>query len=163
MCTWFVGYLTHFPPHIAILIEGEDKPIRCNKHTWSSNRWQMEKAFHSTIISKSLVSTSAQSFLHSTPKFLHAQNKKYPLLVVSCSGENGEPRKSKKTVRKSQKAPRSRPLIKIPTSDRKWGDEWTASYVLTLRELCLNDLAHEDGELDKPVSIGLSIQKVIDD
>lgn len=123
----------------------------------------MEKAFHSTIISKSLVTTSAQSFLHSTPKFLHAQNKKYPLLVVSCSGENGEPRKSKKTVRKSQKAPRSRPLIKIPTSDRKWGDEWTASYVLTLRELCLNDLAHEDGELDKPVSIGLSIQKVIDD
>lgn len=120
----------------------------------------MGKAYHSALIpTNSLVTSSAQSFLLSTSKPHRVQNKKYPPLVVSCSGLKKEAQKSKKIVRNAAEKARQRTLIKIPTSDRKWGDEWTASYVVTLRELGLADLAYEDGEQDKPVSIGLSIQK----
>ncbi|KAI4384133.1 hypothetical protein MLD38_009898 [Melastoma candidum] len=58
--------------------------------------------------------------------------------------------------RKSKKAPRQ--LITIATSDGRWQGSWNSNYLLSLRELQLEDLV-EGEEKDADVLVNLSVEK----
>ncbi|MCD9643553.1 hypothetical protein HAX54_031136 [Datura stramonium] len=49
-------------------------------------------------------------------------------------------------------------LVRISTSDGRWHGEWNSDYILSLRDLQLEDLA-EDGQTNTQVSIKLSMHK----
>ena len=60
-------------------------------------------------------------------------------------------------AKKGSKSPRR--LISIPVSSTRWNGSWTCEYVVSLKDLHLDDLA-EDGLKDAKVFISLSIQRV---
>ncbi|XP_050230906.1 large ribosomal RNA subunit accumulation protein YCED homolog 2, chloroplastic [Mercurialis annua] len=58
---------------------------------------------------------------------------------------------------KTKKNPRR--LITISTGDSKWHGKWNCDYLISLRDLNLEDLIEEDEQKDAEVSVNLSIQK----
>ncbi|KAG2689887.1 hypothetical protein I3843_09G159500 [Carya illinoinensis] len=53
----------------------------------------------------------------------------------------------------------SRRLIKISTSNGRWQGKWNCDYLLSLRDLRLQDLVEDDEHKDAQVFINLCIQK----
>ena len=64
----------------------------------------------------------------------------------------------KKIKRKSSRNPRR--MIKISTSDGRWQGEWTCDYLLSLKDLRLQDLVEDEHKKDAQVFINLTIHKV---
>ncbi|XP_050275866.1 large ribosomal RNA subunit accumulation protein YCED homolog 2, chloroplastic isoform X1 [Quercus robur] len=59
--------------------------------------------------------------------------------------------------RKSSRNPRR--MIKISTSDGRWQGEWTCDYLLSLKDLRLQDLVEDEHKKDAQVFINLAIHK----
>ncbi|KAK4597215.1 hypothetical protein RGQ29_014976 [Quercus rubra] len=59
--------------------------------------------------------------------------------------------------RKSSRNPRR--MIKISTSDGRWQGEWTCDYLLSLKDLRLQDLVEDEHKKDAQVFINLTIHK----
>lgn len=59
-------------------------------------------------------------------------------------------------TRKASKSPRR--VITIPASSGRWPGKWTCEYLVSLKDLQLDDLA-EDGRKDTEVFVSLSLQK----
>lgn len=59
----------------------------------------------------------------------------------------------------TKKASKSRRVITIPATTGRWPGNWTCEYLVSLKDLQLDDLA-EDGRKHTEVFISLNLQKV---
>ena len=59
----------------------------------------------------------------------------------------------------TKRASKSRRVITIPATTGRWPGKWTCEYLISLKDLQLDDLA-EDGRKDTEVFVSLSLQKV---
>ncbi|XP_021735134.1 large ribosomal RNA subunit accumulation protein YCED homolog 2, chloroplastic-like [Chenopodium quinoa] len=74
------------------------------------------------------------------------------IIKIRASRKNEEPL----ITRKASKSPRR--VISIPASTGRWPGQWTCEYLVSLKDLQLDDLA-EDGRKDTEVFVSLSLQK----
>ncbi|XP_057525919.1 large ribosomal RNA subunit accumulation protein YCED homolog 2, chloroplastic [Amaranthus tricolor] len=58
----------------------------------------------------------------------------------------------------TKRASKSRRVITIPATTGRWPGKWTCEYLISLKDLQLDDLA-EDGRKDTEVFVSLSLQK----
>uniref|UniRef100_A0A7C8ZGF4 Large ribosomal RNA subunit accumulation protein YceD n=1 Tax=Opuntia streptacantha TaxID=393608 RepID=A0A7C8ZGF4_OPUST len=108
----------------------------------------MEKAIH-------LSSSKSINPLFQTPKCPTSPKPFFPQIIsFKASRKQEEP--APLIAKKGSKSPRR--LISIPVSSTRWNGSWTCEYVVSLKDLHLDDLA-EDGLKDAKVFISLSIQR----
>lgn len=62
--------------------------------------------------------------------------------------------------KRSSITPNPRRLITISTGDGRWHGKWDSEYLLSLRDLRLEDLVDDERQKNAQVSIKLSVQKV---
>lgn len=108
----------------------------------------MEKASH-------LSSSKNINPLFQTPKYPTKINSIFSQITrIKASRKNQEP--TPLIAKRGSKSPRR--LISIPASSGKWPGKWTCEYIVSLKDLQLEDLA-EDGRKDTEVFVSLSLQK----
>ncbi|KDP30617.1 hypothetical protein JCGZ_16700 [Jatropha curcas] len=91
------------------------------------------------------------------PRFYPAKEKHHKFLYQNSKTVLVSRRKDFTLItKKSYRNPRR--LITISTADGRWHGNWTCEYLLSLRDLHLQDLI-EDEQKDADISINLTIQK----
>ncbi|KAJ8759628.1 hypothetical protein K2173_009275 [Erythroxylum novogranatense] len=95
--------------------------------------------------------------LNTIPRFNSANSVPNKLFFhtfkINASRTNDFKLMSKKSSRTSRR------LISISTADGRWHGKWNSDYLLSLKDLHLEDLIEDDHDKDAKVSVSLCIQK----